>query len=250
LTVDFASGTSPSSSTDDAVLAGLVNWYLVGGEVVGVVTWTLVSGTRYAGTRLARGLMDTAEQVGLHAAVESVVEIRSSGALGVKTYTPGLVGSLRYYKTAALNGDPASMTAKTITLNASSIRPFAPCDVAGARNDPSSNDWTLTWKPRTRLPLWDTLGAIPFDDAESSEVYELEVWDSTYATLKRTITATASGNGSVITTTTPNAPSCLYDADDQVADFGSAQATIYLRIFQVGASSGLRSKKLQVSFTG
>ncbi|HZM01041.1 MAG TPA: phage tail protein [Planctomycetota bacterium] len=247
LTFDRAGGPVPVTVTDDQVLNGEANWYLLGGEVVGVRTWTALGNDRYAGTRLLRGLMDTADRVGTHAANEPIVRVRPVSPLGRHEYLLSLVGQSRAYVAAPNGGGTTGLLAQSLTLNGSSLRPFSgdSVSVIGTRNAPGANDWTITWKERTRLPLWDTLGPVALDDAEDSEVYVVESYDATFTTLQFTITMTASGNGSVITVPSAASPSCVFDA----ADNGSA-ATIYLRIYQVGATSGLRSKKLQVTLTG
>ena len=245
LTFDLDGGPVPSTATDADVLSGAANWYYLGGEVVGVATWTALGDDRYAGTRLLRGLMDTMDRVATHAANEPLVRVRPFSALGRHDYLLGLVGEDRDYVAAPNGSSPVGLLAQTATLNGSSIRPFSGTDVLGTRDSPGANDWTITWKARTRLPLWDTLGPVPFDDAEDEEVYEVESYDATFTTLQFTITMTISAAGSVITVPSAGSPSCVFDATDN----GSA-ATLYLRIYQIGATSGLRSKKYQVTLTG
>jgi hypothetical protein len=71
--------------------------------------------------------------------------------------------------------------------------------------------------------------------AEASESYQIDVYaDGTYATVKRTITASA--------------PSCVYTSIDQVSDFGANQATLYLKLTQISATVG-RGYPLTTSIT-
>jgi hypothetical protein len=67
---------------------------------------------------------------------------------------------------------------------------------------------------------------------ETTESYEVEVWDSGYTTLKRTLTAST--------------PTVTYTSANQVTDFGSNQATLYLKIYQLSAIVG-RGNALTVS---
>jgi hypothetical protein len=60
---------------------------------------------------------------------------------------------------------------------------------------------------------------------ETSESYELEVWNSTYATLKRTFSGLTS-------------PSATYTAVQQVSDFGLNQETLYLKWYQLSSVVG------------
>ena len=48
--------------------------------------------------------------------------------------------------------------------------------------------------------------------------------DGTYTTIKRTISSTA--------------PAAVYTSADQTTDFGSNQATLYLKIYQMSATVG------------
>jgi hypothetical protein len=55
------------------------------------------------------------------------------------------------------------------------------------------------------------------------------------ATAVRTITATPSAGGSVVT---PTSRQATYAAADQIADFGSGQASLAVRIYQLSAAVG------------
>jgi hypothetical protein len=66
---------------------------------------------------------------------------------------------------------------------------------------------------------------------EASESYDVEIWDSAYTTLKRTFAALSAATAS-------------YTAAQQTTDFGSAQSTVYVRVYQLSAIVG-RGYKLQ-----
>jgi hypothetical protein len=97
-------------------------------------------------------------------------------------------------------------------------RPLSPVHVRGLR---SAGDLTLEWVRRTRIggDAWDT-AEVPL--GEDSERYEADVLDG--ATVKRTLAAQT-------TTVT-------YTAAEQIADFGTPQASISIRIYQLGAAWG------------
>ena len=249
ITVDVFADDAPASATDADVLSGAAGWWLFGGEVVGVVAWASLGDGRYAGTRLLRGLMDTAEQVDAHAPSETCVRLRGLGNVEALAYSVGSIGQQRTYSATGIGNDPADSPQKTVTLAGQSVRPFSGAYASGASDTPGAGDWTISWEPRTRLPLWDVFGSQAFDDAETVEEYEVEVYDDdTFTTLVRTITADASANGSVVDTSVPHEPTALYDADDIAAD-GVSATTLYLRIFQVGQIAGQRSKPYEVTIT-
>ena len=61
---------------------------------------------------------------------------------------------------------------------------------------------------------------------EDAQSYEVEIWDSaSYTTLKRTLTGLTSATAT-------------YTSAQQVTDFGSNQATLYLKIYQLSATVG------------
>ena len=78
------------------------------------------------------------------------------------------------------------------------------------------------------------VGTLPINAplGETTEAYEVEVWDATYTTLKRTLTSST--------------PTATYASADQVTDFGSAQGVLYLKIYQLSATVG-RGYPMKVS---
>lgn len=89
----------------------------------------------------------------------------------------------------------------------------------GARNP--AGDLTITWIRRTRYGgWWRDFADVPLN--EESERYEVDIMDGT--AVVRTI---------VVTT-----PMAIYTAAQQVADFGSAQASVSVRVFQLSAVIG------------
>jgi len=90
--------------------------------------------------------------------------------------------------------------------------------VNGAR---TSGDLVLTWIRRTRSG-GDSWAAAEVPLAEDVEAYEVEVLDG--PTVKRTLSATA--------------PSVIYSALDQIADFGAPQPAVSVRVHQMSAVWG------------
>lgn len=98
------------------------------------------------------------------------------------------------------------------------LRPFSPVHVRGSR---SSGDLSLSWKRRTRMggDSWDGT-EVPL--GEDDESYEIDILAG--ATVKRTLTTSATA--------------ATYTAAQQTADFGAPQATLSVRVVQVGAIWG------------
>jgi len=104
---------------------------------------------------------------------------------------------------------------------------YAPFYIHGVR---VSDDLTVSFLRRSRAAGTTLFGSPLFED---EAVFECDIYDG--VTVVRTITSTASANGSVVD---PNALTVYYDEDDQILDFGSAQAAIGIKIYQLNAIRG------------
>jgi hypothetical protein len=103
------------------------------------------------------------------------------------------------------------------------LMPLAPVHVVGSRD--GAGDLTLTWVRRSRIggELKDGTGTVPL--GEASEAYEVDILDGPDGAVVRTLDG--------LTTT-----SAIYTAADQIADFGSVQSVVHLRVFQLSAVVG------------
>lgn len=228
LTVDVGFGTL-SSSTRDAVLSSTVNSLLVGSEVIQFVNATLVSPGVYTVSRFLRGMRGTEWAASGHIAAERVV-LLDAAALRRVPMSNAELGVARYWKAVTSGRDTSTADSESFTDNGVGLKPFSPDDVRVARD--ASNNITITMQRRSRLAcrLAGALGiSIPL--GEESERYECDVFaTSGYATVKRTLTASASTTGGLVTFT--------YSAANQTTDFGSAQSTVYLKAYQLSAAIG------------
>jgi hypothetical protein len=98
------------------------------------------------------------------------------------------------------------------------LKPLSPVHLRARR---SLGDLHLTWVRRTRTggDSWDTMD-VPLGEAE--ERYEIDILDG--PVVKRTLSATA--------------PTAIYTAAEQTADFGAPQASISLRLYQLSPTRG------------
>lgn len=98
------------------------------------------------------------------------------------------------------------------------LRPFSPAHVKGAR---MSGDIRLSWIRRTRTggDNWE-LPEVPL--GEESESYEVDILDGT--SVKRTLTTST--------------PSAIYTASEQIADFGSVQSSVSVKVYQTNVLFG------------
>lgn len=106
------------------------------------------------------------------------------------------------------------------------LKPLSPAHVRATR---SGGDILLSWIRRTRIG-GDSWEAAEVPLAEDVERYEIDILDG--ASVVRTLTAAT--------------PSCVYAAADQVADFGSTQATLSVAVHQMSAAYGRGTPRFAV----
>ena len=129
----------------------------------------------------------------------------------------GLAYNWRFGPISRDLGD-ASYANRTHAFGGTGLKPLSPVHVCGRRN---GADLEISWIRRTRSggDSWEA-SEVPL--AEDAERYELDVLDG----------------ASVVRTIVSNAPSAHYSAAEQVADFGSPQSSVAVRVHQVSATMG------------
>lgn len=223
LTVNVGTIGSLSSTTLAVLLKSLsVNLIMVGSELIQFVTATLSATGIYVLSGLLRGRRGTEWAMGSHVAAESVVSLSSTGLRFIQIQT-GEIGRVRYLKPVTGGQLLSAATAQTFTPMAVALKPFAPINLRANR---ASTDTVLSWERRTRFSYRIT-GPLAWSAplGEATESYAIEIYSSAaYTTLTRTLTSTTS--------------TVTYTSSQQVADFGSNQAIIYAKVYQVSATVG------------
>ena len=215
------------SVTELDVLNG-ANMILIGSEILQFTTATLQADGSYLLSILLRGRRGTENETSTHATGDRAVLLEATD-LAIAEFQQDDLNVLKYYK-AVTFGQPIDLALlKSLTYTAASQRPYSPVHIKGTI---ASDDWTVTWTRRTRVGgAWVDLVDVPL--SETSEAYEVDILNA--GAVVRTITATASANGSVVT---PASQTAFYDDADQVADFGSAQTTLDVKIYQMSENAG------------
>jgi hypothetical protein len=114
----------------------------------------------------------------------------------------------------------AGTIAQNFTYSAVALKPYSPAQIAGTRD--GSGNLTLNWVRRTRIGGdWSSGVDVPL--SEESEKYEIDIMSG--VTIKRTITGLTS-------------PTASYTAAQQVTDFGSAQSSLTVNVYQLSAKVG------------
>ncbi|MEP3428661.1 MAG: phage tail protein [Roseibium sp.] len=225
LTVKLSNGTF-SSVSEDELLEGTVNALAVQNsdgdwEILQFATAELIADKTWRLSVLLRGRLGTE-----HAMRDPVL----SGARVVLIDTALTQADVPLadrgiardwsYGPAPLPSTDATFKERSNTLQAVALKPFSPVHLRGRRD--AAGNLSVTWIRRTRRDgTWADGTDVPLN--EDSERYDLEVLNGS------TVVRTAAGLKS---------PAYAYSTADQITDFGSAQASVSVRVTQVSGTVG------------
>ena len=214
-----------SSVTQDVMLNG-ANHFAYGAagrwEIIAAQTCTLQGDGTYTLSNLLRGRFGTEQYMTVHAIGDSVVLLDTASVrfVGLNIATMNISRKWR----PATKGRSLDSTSETVAAYTGvNLKPLSPVDLSGhIKYD--SLDYVITWTPRSRTGVEPFSGmATPL--GETSESYEVEIWNSAYATLIRTI------YGLTI-------PTATYTSAQQIDDFGIEQESLYVKVYQLSSTVG------------
>jgi hypothetical protein len=214
-----------ASVSEEAVLSGRANAIAVKNaagdwEILQFCTATLVASSVYDLTKLLRGRLGS-EHAMRSPVVAGARIVVLDGAIAQIQAALAERGVARFYKWGPSSVDPSDVAWQqaTFTARCVGLMPWSPVHLAGIRN--GSGDLTITWIRRTRFGgVWADGADVPLN--EESERYEIDI---------------LSGSN-VVRTLAVTAPAVTYAAAQQIADFGSAQSSIAVRVYQISATVG------------
>jgi hypothetical protein len=214
ITVSITTGSPPTTTTDADVLGG-ANAAFVGQEVIQFGVVTPLGGSSYRLSHLLRGQRGTDAFWGSHGINETFLVI-DPGQVNRVDLDETYRGKTIFFKGVTANQTLASTSAQSLFITGDEWNPYSGVQGVGVRN--MSLDITVTWKWRTRSggQLRDMSDVT---DPDAPEVFSIDVLSG--VTVVRTISAG------------PN-PTFTYTAAQQTADFGSTQANIHFKIYQLG----------------
>lgn len=191
-------------------------------EICAARTCTLQSGKSYLLRDMLRGLYGTEWAMGTHAVGDALILLDSSDVQAIPM-TTGLIGLSRDYRGITAGADISTDGSRAYAYQAINLKPLSPVNLTGHR-DPSTNDWTLSAVRRTRVG-GEWRDGVDAELGEATEAYDWEIYaDGTFTTVKRVLTTSS--------------PQCAYPSASQVADFGSNQMTLYVKLYQLSATVG------------
>jgi hypothetical protein len=214
-------GGGVASSTSMLNLLNGANAFVLGSELMQFLTATLNADGSYTLSNLLRGRRGTDWAASEH--VTGEVALFLPAGLHRNNVPVSLVGLEQYYQAVTIGQQRLTTNAEPITLEGNDLKPYSPCQIAGARD--GSENLTITWLRRTRIggeQDWlDGVSNVPL--SEVSELYSVDILNGT------AVVRTFSGLTS---------PTVEYTAADQVADFGSDQAAVAVNVYQISADVG------------
>lgn len=215
ISITIASGELSSVSETDFMNGR--NCALIGEEIIYFKNATLTAANTYMLSELLRGRRGTEWSISGHIANESFFFL--SGYLERLEGQILDLNSQRLYKAPISTQTLADITATPFTTLGKSLKPYAPCQINGVRD--GSNNLTISWVRRTRKGgmLVDYKDV---DLSELSEAYEIDILSG--STVVRTLSSS--------TATT------IYSTANQIADFGSPQINVNVRIYQLSGYVG------------
>lgn len=206
-----------SSATELAVLNG-ANLAVLGDELIQFQNAVLLAPNKYSLARLLRGRLGTEWATGSHVAGDRFVVLDSAVVKDISGHA--LLGLPRLYKPVTAGATLAETASQNFTYAGRAFKPYAPVHVAGARD--GSGNLTLTWVRRARGSSdWNNFVDVPLN--ETTEAYEVDILNG--SSVIRTISSLAS-------------PAASYSAAQQVTDFGAAQSSVSVRIYQLSSVVG------------
>ncbi len=215
--IDLSIINGSLQSVNELALLNGANACLCGNEIIQFQTATLVSANKYRLSRLLRGRLGTEHQIDNHVAGERFIFLDS--AIIEQDMATSAFGLLRHYKPVSVGATLAATDELGFTYQGNKFKPYSPVHLTAQRD--GSGNITVSWIRRTRLDgQWRDGIDVPL--GEESERYEVDIIDGS----------------DVVRTINSNTSTVIYQATDQVADFGTLQVSIDVRIYQVSAVIG------------
>jgi len=216
-------GGALASASDSRVLSG-ANAAAVqradgAWEILQFANAVLVGERTYQLSRLLRGELGSEGAIGAPLAAGAPFTLINQNVVPVARGLDQVGRRLRFRVVAASrdHGDPSAVE---IALRGGTLafQPLAPVHLKASRE---TGGVRFTWRTRRRGLAGVSFAARP-DIGETSEAYELEILSG--ASVVRTLSAAT--------------PSMLYATSDETLDFGSAQSSFDVRLYQISAAVG------------
>ena len=223
--ITLSHGTLESRPAEDVL--NHFNAALIGAEIVQFKQAALIAANTYRLSGLLRGRLGTEHEVGCHIANEPFLMLNSLQSISFPA-SEWHMDKLYRIGPSTLPVTNDKFRNYTVNLDGIGARPYSVCHVSGFRDGTGS--LTVSWVRRARMNGdWKPYTDVPV--GENSETYQVDV---------------VSADGNIKRTITVNEPKAVYSANEQIADFGSLQAVVRVRIYQMSEVYGRGAVKEEV----
>lgn len=223
--ITLSHGTLESHTAEDVL--NHFNAALIGAEIVQFKQAALIAANTYRLSGLLRGRLGTEHEVGCHIANEPFLMLNSLQSISFPA-SEWHMDKLYRIGPSTLPVTNDKFRNYTVNLDGIGARPYSVCHVSGFRDGTGS--LTVSWVRRARMNGdWKPYTDVPV--GENSETYQVDV---------------VSADGNIKRTITVNEPKAEYSANEQTADFGSLQAVVRVRIYQMSEVYGRGAVKEEV----
>jgi hypothetical protein len=216
-------GGALASASDSRVLSG-ANAAAVqrpdgAWEILQFANAVLVGTRTYQLSRLLRGELGSEGAIGAPLPAGAPFVLLNQNIVAVARGL-GMAGRRMRFRVVAASRDHGDPSAVEIVLRPGTLafQPLAPVHLKAVRE---AGGVRFSWRARRR-GLAGVSFAARADSGEAREAYELEILSG--ASVVRTLSATT--------------PSALYAASDEALDFGTAQSSFPVRLYQISAAVG------------
>lgn len=220
LTVQLYSGTLASVTEEQFYDEALLFAYGVNGrwEIIAARTVVDNGNKNYTLSTFIRGMRGTEWATGLHADGDYLVWLKDPD-LEFQSVPDAMIDTTITVRGANVGAGIDGQTDTSLLYQGVNLTPLS--GVNPKATQAVNGNITITWDRRDRGDSsWESYGDIPM--SEATESYEIDIMSG--ATVVRTLTGTT--------------PSIVYGATEQIADFGTLQTTLTLRIYQLSALVG------------
>ncbi len=214
-----------SSVTQDAMFNG-ANHFAYGApgrwEIIAAQNCVVQGDGTYKLSNLLRGRFGSEQYMEAHALSDSIVLLDHASLRFVGLNIASLNIS-RLWRPVTKGRSIESASETSYAYSGINLKPLCAVDLNG-HIAPDSLDYVITWTPRSRTPV-EPFSGMDTPLGETSASYEVEIWNSDYSTLIRTISGLTS-------------PAATYTSAQQIDDFGIEQESLYVKVYQLSSTVG------------
>lgn len=229
LSVEINAGELTSATLDELLLDATRNLAAIrsgtGWELVQFMTATLTAERTYDLAGFLRGLRGSEWAISGHGDGDRFILLDDTA----RRHTLGAseIADSDWYIVSSAGQSPDETNAVDVTFTAASHKPYAPVD---GNLEQDGADWLISATRRTRIGAANLDGGdVPL--GETAEAWEADVMDG----------------GDVVRTIAGASLPLTWTEAQQIADFGGAQSTLTVRLYQMSPSLGLRGYPLEIS---